>query len=122
MTPKKVKNPPETIILPIEVPAPIPLVSAPPMPPTTTEQEDIAKAGERSSDEKLKEGQRRINLVWELTQAFTTSIITIAAIYCAVNKIQSDIINFAFVAVISTYYTRTNHTKTGGVVDGQIGR
>ena len=29
--------------------------------------------------------------------------------------IDADVLTFAFVAVISTYYARTNHTKIGGV-------
>jgi len=60
-------------------------------------------------------GQRRINLIWELTQAVVTILISGAAIYCAVNGVDADVLNFAFVAVISTYYARTNHTKVGGI-------
>ena len=76
----------------------------PPLPPKTTEQEDITTAG-----------QRRINLIWEVTQASVTFTITIAAIYCAIKGINSDILNFAFISIISTYYARTNHTKIGGL-------
>lgn len=68
------------------------------------------------------EGQRKINLVWEYTQAAVTVLITVAAIYCAVNGIDADVLNFAFVAVISTYYARTNHTKVGGVGRNWEGR
>ena len=76
----------------------------PSVPPTTTVQEDLVTAG-----------QRRINLIWEWTQAVVTVGITIAAIYCAIFKITADVINYAFIAVVSTYYARTNHTKIGGV-------
>jgi hypothetical protein len=81
------------------------------MPATTTAQED-----------KVTAGQRRINVIWEVTQAVVTILITGAAIYCAMFKIDADVLNFAFVAVISTYYARTNHTKTGGVGVNQAGR
>jgi hypothetical protein len=79
--------------------------------PTTTHQEDLVVAG-----------QRRINLIWEMTQATVTILITGAAIFCAVNRLDADVLNFAFVAVISTYYARTNHTKVGGVIANQAGR
>lgn len=72
--------------------------------PTTTAADDLAT-----------HGQRKINLIWEVTQAVTTLVITGAEIYCAVKKIESKVLEFAFVAIISTYYARTNHTKTGGV-------
>lgn len=83
----------------------------PPIPPTTTVQQDLIVAG-----------QRRINLIWEFTQAAVTLLITGAAIYCAVKGIDADVLNFAFVAVISTYYARTNHTKIGGVSANDVGR
>lgn len=85
--------------------------SDPPLPPTTTRQQDLTVAG-----------QRRINLIWEYTQATVTVLITIAAIFCAVQGIDADVLNFAFVAVISTYYARTNHTKIGGISSAYTGR
>jgi electron transfer flavoprotein alpha/beta subunit len=82
-----------------------------PLPPDTTAQNDL-----------IAHGQRRINLIWETTQAIVTVLITSAAIYCAVQKIEADIVNFAFVAIVSTYYARTNHTKIGGVGQDAVGR
>ncbi len=79
--------------------------------PTTTNEEDRHSAS-----------QRRVNAIWEFTQAAVTILITAAAIYCAVQGIDADVLNFAFVAVISTYYARTNHTKVGGVQTGYTGR
>ncbi len=83
----------------------------PSRPAETTFQQDLVVAG-----------QRRINVIWEVTQAAVTILITGAAIYCAVLGIKADVLNFAFVAVISTYYARTNHTKTGGVGVNDSGR
>jgi hypothetical protein len=81
------------------------------LPADTTREEDRATAG-----------QRRINLTWELTQAAVTVMITGAVIYCAITGIKADIVNFGFVAIVSTYYARTNHTKTGGVGANEVGR
>jgi hypothetical protein len=78
------------------------------LPPSTTLQEDLVTAG-----------QRRINLIWEFTQASVTILITCAAIYAVFNSIDSDILNFAFIAIISTYYARTNHTKIGGITSNK---
>ena len=81
------------------------------LPPTTTIQEDMIKAG-----------QRRINLIWEMTQALVTLIVTSAAIYCAIMGIDSKVVDYGFIAVVSTYLARTNHTKIGGVGANEIGR
>jgi hypothetical protein len=76
----------------------------PPLPPDTTAQQDLTSAG-----------QRRINVIWELTQAIVTVMVTGAAIFCAIRMIDAQILNFAFIAIVSTYYARTNHTKVGGI-------
>jgi hypothetical protein len=83
----------------------------PSLPARTTYQEDLVTFG-----------QRRINLIWEFTQAIVTVLITAAAIYCAIQNIDAQVLNFAFVAIVSTYYARTNHTKIGGVSSEQVGR
>lgn len=83
----------------------------PSLPPETTAEADRKTAG-----------QRHINRVWETTQAVVTVLITIAAITNALLGVESDVINFAFVAVISSYYARTNHTMIGGVGPKYEGR
>lgn len=75
-----------------------------PVQATTTNQEDITKAG-----------QRRINLIWEVTQGLIALLITSAVIYLAINKIENKILEYAFVAIITMYYVRTNSHLTGGV-------
>lgn len=75
-----------------------------PMQPTTTKQEDIVSAG-----------QRRINLIWEFTQAIVAISITSAVIYCSVQKIESSVLTNAFFLIVSMYFVRTNHTLIGGV-------
>jgi len=89
----------------------VPLALMAPLPATTTHQEDLTTAG-----------QRKINQIWEITQALVTVTITLAAIWCQVHQLESDVLNFAFIAIISTYYARTNHTKIGGVSAPYSGR
>lgn len=75
-----------------------------PLSPNTTEQEDIVRAG-----------QRRINLIWEFTQALIAISITWAVIYSTINKTQSDVLTNAFFLIVSMYFVRTNHNMVGGI-------
>lgn len=87
--------------------------------PTTTEEEDRATVG-----------QRRINLIWEVTQAMIAIMVTAATLYVSSSlAIKGDgqtaaflLLSNAFFVVITAYIQRTNHTKIGGVGKGQIGR
>jgi len=71
--------------------------------PTTTEQEDLTKLG-----------QRRINLIWEITQGFIAISITWAVIYISIKKIDSSVLTNAFFLIVSMYFVRTNHQLIGG--------
>lgn len=82
-------------------------IVVPPMqvlPPTTTHEENIVTSG-----------QRRINLIWETTQALIALAITGSIIYNAINKINSDVLTNAFFLIVSMYFVRTNHQLIGGV-------
>ena len=84
----------------------------PSLPPDTTHQEDVTTAG-----------QRRINLIWEYTQA------AIALMVVAANVVvgawhglgkggDSDypfILSSSLFLVIGSYFSRTNHASIGGV-------
>lgn len=72
--------------------------------PNTTEQEDIVTAG-----------QRRINLIWELTQAAIAVTITGSMVFAALNGIDSDVLKNAFFLIVGFYFSRTNHQSIGGV-------
>lgn len=88
-------------------PAPAPTVTkgeGTTLSPTTTEAEDTTT-----------EGQRKVNLIWELTQAGISVLITAAVVYCAVNKIPSDNLANAFFLIIGFYFSRTNHQAIGGI-------
>jgi hypothetical protein len=72
--------------------------------PNTTRQEDITTAG-----------QRRINLIWEITQAVIAVSITWAVIYTVIIKVENYILTNAFFLIVSIYFVRTNHNLIGGV-------
>lgn len=82
------------------------------LPPTTT-----------AADDRTTAGQRRINIIWEVTQATVTIFIVAANIALAFNPVvtptaQTTLTNAMFV-VLGFYYGRTNHQKIGGVIQGR---
>lgn len=81
----------------------VPIVPPVALAPNTTHEENITTAG-----------QRRINLIWEFTQAFIAIAITMAIIYNAVTGVKSDVITNAFFLIVSMYFIRTNHSLIGG--------
>lgn len=79
--------------------------------PKTTAEEDITTAG-----------QRKVNLIWEYTQA-SVALLTvlgnlIVAVYFAVNRIPSNeypiVLSSVLFLVVGAYFQRTNHQLTGG--------
>lgn len=73
-------------------------------PPTTTSEQDRKTAG-----------QRNVNIIWELTQAFIAIGITAAEIYVSIMGKPSPSIDNAFTLIVAIYFVRMNHTKVGGV-------
>jgi hypothetical protein len=78
--------------------------NSPNLPPDTTHEEDRKTAG-----------QRKVNLVWEVTQAVIAIFVTGATIYSAMAGKESMVLSNAFTLIIAIYFVRTNHTKTGGI-------
>lgn len=74
--------------------------------PTTTVEQD-----------KYTRTARSINLIWEMTQGIVAFAITMAVIYCAVQKIASPELSNGFFLVIGFYFGRTNHARRGGRED-----
>lgn len=74
------------------------------LPPTTTSAEDTIAAG-----------QRRINLIWEMTQSIIAVSVTVANLYGAMKGVDSAVLNNSFFLIIGFYFARTNHTQIGGV-------
>lgn len=89
-----------------------------PLPPKTTAQEDMVTAG-----------QRKINLLWEYTQAsialFSTVVVGSLGSYLAIQGRTDDFPPFlalAYGLIMGCYFQRTNHTKIGGVGKDYTGR
>jgi len=82
------------------------------LPPDTTAQQDITTAG-----------QRKINLIWEYTQAIIALIVvgsTMAAglrasFMPAQQQQLPTIMSVAFGTVVGFYFSRTNHAAIGGI-------
>ena len=75
-------------------------------------------------------GQRRINLIWELTQSFiaiavTTNTLSVCA-WLVYKNIESatalSLLSNAFFLVIGFYFGRSNHTREGGTSSAAEGR
>lgn len=76
-----------------------------PLPPTTTLAEDDTTRG-----------QRRINMIWEITQALIAVVITFAIVYTALSgRSVQEIISNAFFLIVGFYFSRTNHQAIGGI-------
>jgi hypothetical protein len=79
-----------------------------PVPPTTTVEEDLHSAS-----------QRKVNLIWEFTQAFIATSITLAFIWAKMTHIDAAALDNTFFMVVGFYFGRTNHQKVGGVTLGR---
>lgn len=84
-------------------------------PPTTTSEQDLRTAG-----------QRRVNLIWEYSQAGIALLVVVAnVLYAFVQTLipgaatlaaasgQSGLLSNAFFLVIGFYFGRTNHARIG---------
>ena len=69
-------------------------------------------------------GQRKINLIWEVTQAIVTIMVVGATLYIAGYLALTGtgdttaaflLLSNAFFMIVAFYYQRTNHVRTGGV-------
>jgi len=68
-------------------------------------------------------GQRRVNILWEVTQAVIAIAVTTSTLWVAgslARQQSSDMAAFlllsnAFFLVIGFYFGRTNHARQGGV-------
>ncbi len=64
-------------------------------------------------------GQRRINLIWEGTQAAIALLLICAFVYSVLNAIDSPALNNMLAIVVGFYFGRTNHQRIGGVIQGR---
>lgn len=83
--------------------------TAPSLPPNTTAQDDITKAG-----------QRKVNMIWEYTQAIIALAVVLASLIAALvaamkDKEVSAFLSFVCGNVVGFYFSRTNHQSIGGI-------
>lgn len=72
-----------------------------------------------SEQDRHSYGQRRINLIWEVTQAVIAIVVTVATLYVASqlalrNEAQTAaflLLSNAFFLVIGFYFSRSNHNR-----------
>lgn len=85
--------------------------------PETIEAERVARAAEVAAAELRTQGQRYVNLIWELTQATIAVTVVIACILAAffLSAAQGEILRNAFFLIVGFYFGRTNHQNIGGV-------
>lgn len=88
----------------------------PSLPPTTTAQEDIETSSVRDAKERVTEGQRRINLIWETTQGLIAISLVLTVCYAMITgaEVRSEFWILVSI-VVQSYFQRTNHTRIGGV-------
>ena len=80
--------------------------------PTTTAQEDLTTAG-----------QRRVNLIWEYTQAFIAGLVIISnmamGLFFGVKRIPAGeypfVLSSSLFLIVGFYFSRTNHQAIGGI-------
>lgn len=84
-----------------------------------TEADPALAADTTSEQDRHSLGQRRINLIWELTQGVIALAVTGAALMAALQGTSSELLGNAFFLVIGFYFGRTNHQRVGGV---ELGR
>lgn len=63
------------------------------------------------------EGQRKVNFIWEYTQATIAVAVVVACIIAAflLEPAKAEILRNAFFLIVGFYFGRTNHQITGGV-------
>ena len=99
-----------------------------PLKPTTTAEQDLAAASKRDELALVKLGQRRVNIIWEITQAVIAVVTVCGTLMIAgVLVLRGDtsaqtaflLLSNAFFMIVTAYFQRTNHTKIGGVPSQQ---
>jgi len=76
-----------------------------------------------SEQDRKTAGQRRVNIIWESTQAAIAITVTGATLYVSAQLALKDagqtaaflLLSNAFFLVIGFYFGRTNHQRQGGV-------
>lgn len=101
--------------------------------------ESIAPLASTDEHQRRSAGQRRINIIWELTQAIVALAVTTTTLYvsASIGRTIRDpqtnaqmaaaataaflLLSNAFFLVIGFYFGRTNHQRTGGIGGSEAG-
>jgi hypothetical protein len=86
-----------------------------PRPPDSSGSHGSLRADTTAEQDRKTAGQRNVNIIWELTQAFIAIGITAAEIYVSITGKPSPSIDNAFTLIVAIYFVRMNHTKQGGI-------
>lgn len=108
---------PQSVIVDNPEPLPVSLASvAPTVLPSATAQNPPARATTTSEQDRGTLGQRRINLVWEGTQGTVALGLVGTACFALLRGVALPAEYWLLLGiVVNSYFTRTNHTKIGGV-------
>lgn len=74
-----------------------------------------AQATTTREEDRHSLGQRRINLIWEFTQAAIAISVTGAFIFAKIRGVDAPALDNTFFMVAGFYFGRTNHQRIGGV-------
>jgi hypothetical protein len=88
-----------------------------------TDPLDVLAATTTQEQDRKTAGQRRINVIWEVTQATIALAVTGSTLYVASHlavRGGADMATFgllsnAFFLVVGFYFGRTNHARQGGI-------
>ena len=98
-----------------QLPVKINVTTEPMLPPaTTTDPKETLMPKTTAQEDIVTAGQRRINMIWEVTQSMVAVMITLSIIYLAVTGKASSELSNGFFLIIGFYFSRTNHSATGG--------
>lgn len=110
--------------------APPPGVSSPASQRAEEEADALESANDAEASSLSRAGQRRINLIWEVTQGVIAILVTATTLSVCVALALTDragegaflLLSNVFFLVVGTYFQRTNHTRVGGVGEKYKGR
>jgi hypothetical protein len=86
-------------------------------PPSESRDDQASESQHQDAeDSRTSTGQRRINLIWELTQASIALMLMGGIVYMSIRQIPvPDELKILASLIGGAYFSRTNHERIGGV-------
>jgi hypothetical protein len=81
-------------------------------------KEAVAASAAVDAHTLMTAGQRRVNLIWEFTQAIISIAVVATSMVLAATRSEKDIPSYVsntLFLVVGFYFSRTNHSSVGGV-------